>query len=166
MFDFQIWKWEPLPDLNEGRTYHSSTAFNCKTMYVFCGINESVSELSTIERWAVGEDKWTPIQYNNDNFFMKQYIMSVKVNDKFILIFGGRNDNDRDGNNKTNYEFYPGTNQIKKVEEMTMYFDKYGLPDPIYDEYTNTIYAFAFDYQNDVPNILKFGQDQKWSFFV
>ena len=37
MFDIEMNEWKPLPDLNEGRINHSSTAFNSKTVYVFYG---------------------------------------------------------------------------------------------------------------------------------
>ena len=48
-------KWKPLPDLNQARGGHSSSAFNNHSVYVFCGGSYLHKELNPIERWAIGE---------------------------------------------------------------------------------------------------------------
>ena len=47
-------KWIELAQMNQARHYHSSCSFQCKWIYVFCGIsNQTKKYLNTIERLEI-----------------------------------------------------------------------------------------------------------------
>ena len=79
VFDLEIMKWKPLPDLNQKRSHHSSVAFNNKIVYVFCGYDNT--DLSSIERWVVGEEKWTNIKTIGDDLGMMSFHRSVQIDE-------------------------------------------------------------------------------------
>ena len=150
-----------MPDLNKGRRLHSSAAFNSNTVYVFCGYDGKKS-INSIERWGVGEDKWTTIETNGDTLKEKYYHKSVQVDDKFILVFGGAGD-------KTSFKFFPGTNEVKKADDMSKNCYMSSTPEPFYDKHTKAIYVCDYELKDDIDivyNIHKFDQDQKWSIAV
>ena len=85
---FENGQWKQLPALNQARKVHSSAAFNNNTVYVFCG-HDGNDVLNSIEKWTLGDHKWTTIETNGVILDRKTRLKSVQVNHKFILIFGG-----------------------------------------------------------------------------
>ena len=148
---FDCGQWKPLPDLNRGRYGHSSAAFNANTVYVFCGFLGG----NSIERWAVGEEKWTTIQTKGDILFEKRFRKSVQVDEKFILVFGGVED-------KTSFKFFPENDEVKKAPDMAEDCDMDSMPEPFYDMITKAVYVC----EKDNHNIHKFDQDGNWSIAV
>ena len=71
-YDVKSNKWSDLPELNNGRYYHSSCTFNQKQVFVFCGLcTTSKKYLDTIEvldfstnatQWQMFEIKLKPDQ--------------------------------------------------------------------------------------------------------
>lgn len=51
IYDINTNKWSDLPEMGTKRHYHSSCAFEGKSVFVFCGIhNETRNYINTIER--------------------------------------------------------------------------------------------------------------------
>ena len=74
---------------------------------------------NTIERWTIGDDKWLTIQTNGDFMEAKYCHKSVQVDDDFILVFGGGQDQILSSTtNNTCHKFYPGNNQLIMAEAM------------------------------------------------
>ena len=138
---------------------HSSTAFNSSTVYVFCG--RSYGTMNSIERWVVGEEKWTTIQTSGDTLRGKLNHKSVQVDNDFILVFGGRFD-------KTSYKFYPKNNQVEKAEDMSEQCEMESMPEPFYDVNTKAFYVCGkdFAFEDHISHIHKFDKDNKWSVVV
>ena len=78
--------------------------------------------LNSIEKWKIGEEKWTTIQCDGDTLKEKVFHKSVQVDEEFILIFGGSYENTNSEElypgDVTSYKFYPGNNQVKEAGDM------------------------------------------------
>ena len=84
LFDTNTNKWMQLPNLNEGRDYHSSCAFNKDTIYVFCG-----RDVNSIEKHTIGTNKWDTITTTGSTIGAIENPGLIQLNNDEIFIFGG-----------------------------------------------------------------------------
>lgn len=100
IFDVNQNKWSRLPEMTVKRHYHSSCAFEGKSVFVFCGIhNDTRSYINSIERLDVSlfsnniVSAWQPYQLNHSptftQFSARQGLGSCQIDQKGILIVGG-----------------------------------------------------------------------------
>ena len=91
MYNSDIDLWFQMPDLNVGRHYHSSCAFQDKAVYVFCGIaNSNRKYINSIEKYETKDrNKWTLIYISSRVMPERQGAGVVQKDLNTILIFGG-----------------------------------------------------------------------------
>ena len=115
--------------------------------------------MNSIERWVVGEEKWTTIETKGDTLNEKRFHKSVQVDEQFILVFGGYED-------KTSFKFYPENDEVKKAADMVKDCYMEFMPEPFYDKITKAIYVCDIDLNTRAQNIHKFDKDGNWSIAV
>lgn len=84
--------WYDMPNLNVGRHYHSSCAFNESTVYVFCGIAQSGKKYcNSIESININNKQavWQVINVGAHIFPERQGAGVTQINQQEIIIFGG-----------------------------------------------------------------------------
>jgi hypothetical protein len=87
-------KWRELPKLLRRRHYHSSCAFEGRSVFVFCGIdNDTRGYINSIERLQLNEglQSWQKFVIKKDEamFAPRQGLGTCQINSKGILIMGG-----------------------------------------------------------------------------
>lgn len=83
--------WFDVPDLNEGRHYHTSCSFKGHVVYCFAGISNATKKYTnSIERYdVITRQSWEKISLPPDQFKARQGLGCAQTNDNEIIVFGG-----------------------------------------------------------------------------
>ena len=91
VYNVELDLWFEVSSLNEGRHYHSSTSFNDKSIFVFCGISQETKKyINSIESFTHGVSKqWELINLNKVDFPQRQGSGVCQYDASSILVLGG-----------------------------------------------------------------------------
>ena len=88
LYHIALNQWIELPNMRNGRMFHSSCGFNDRAVYVFFGFNQS--KVNSIERFDLDHRDWTIINTNYLSLRHTNFYVQVAQKDKeSILILGG-----------------------------------------------------------------------------
>ena len=148
-----------MPDLNVGRYFHSSCAFSNKTIFVFCGLENSSGyhgqDVNSIERYDFSQkQKWELISIDESVFPVRSWPGAVQRDEQTILIFGGQ----QKGRRSDSYIFNINTLEVKQTMDLPKRIDMDQMPS-FYDHKSKCIYAVFYH----GGEVYKFDKDEKWS---
>lgn len=138
MYNSDLDIWFDMPDLNVGRHYHSSCAFNDTMIYVFCGIaNATRKYVNSIEKYDHNNrQKWQIIDINKNDFPERQGVGLCQKNNREILVFGGFSGKFK----RDTLLFDITTNKMRKIGDMPNDCFSFQMP-TAYDSTTDGIYT-------------------------
>ena len=119
-YDIQNNRWELLEQLEESRSSPCCLSYEEKFLYVFGGLSENNTEIKSIKKLDISNNlsKWENIELNaNDK--IPFYFGVLKLNDKNILLLGGKYDI-RGGNLNTCFNYSFENNLIEKNNDFIL----------------------------------------------
>ena len=88
LYHIALNQWIELPNMRNGRMFHSSCGFNDRAVYVFFGFNQT--KVNTIERFDLDQRDWAIINTNYLSLRHTNFYVEVAQKDReTILMLGG-----------------------------------------------------------------------------